>query len=184
MMASTSSTSSHHQPSSDLLKTLENLSSSWQRRKQHAAVPQQLGMRVFEIIALAGAIFIVAAAVHRIVQSIDAVYELMGRRARSPYASSSPWMSVMVAIVLLTAWHVWLGRLSYKAILKDESDVSNQRRSSWGRILGRIVVPLLLLSFGVHFLYGLFDSFTHPMPFVIPNINDGNEIEREIEGRK
>jgi hypothetical protein len=184
MLSNMSYTASHQQPTSGPLRTLENLSSSWQHRKQHAAIPQRLSMRFLEVIALVGAMFIVPTGIHRAVQGVDEVYELVGRRARSPYGSSSSWMSVIAAAILLMGWHVWLGRLSYKAIMEDESEVSKQRRSSWGRILGRIVVPLLLLSFGVHFLYQLFDKFAHPAPFITPNVNDGREIEWELEGSR
>jgi hypothetical protein len=178
MIPNMSSTASPQEPRSGPLRTLENLSSSWQQRKQYAAIPQRLVMRLLEVIALAGAMFIVPTSIHRAVQSVDEVYELLGRRARSPYGSSSSWMSVIVAAVLLTGWHVWLGRLSHKAILEDESEVSKERRSSsWGRILGRIVVPLLLLSFGVHFSYQLLDKFVHPAPFITPNVNGGREIQ-------
>jgi hypothetical protein len=166
---------------------MENLASRWQHGKRNAAIPQRLGMRLLEVIALAGAMFIVPTGIHRIVQSVDEVHELLGRRARSPYAPQLPMMSVLVATMLLAGWHIWVGRLSYKAIMEDEDDkarASKQGQSSWGRILGRIVIPLVLLSFGVHFVYMLFDKFANPAPFVTPNLTNGKEIAWESEGSR
>jgi hypothetical protein len=186
-MISNMSTTTSHQPSSDPWETMDNLVSRWQHGKQNAAVPQRLGMRLLEVIALAGAMFIVPTGFHRIVQSVDEVYELLGRRARSPYAPQPPLMSIVVATMLLAGWHIWLGRLSYKAIMEDEDDKtrdSKQSQTSWGRILGRIVIPLVLLSFGLHFVYMLFDKSANPAPFVTPNMTDGKEIEWELKGSR
>lgn len=79
-------------------------------------------------------------------------------------------------VVLLVGWHIWLGRLSYKTIVEDDGKVE----SSWGRILGRIVVPLLLLSFGVYFGIQVFGRMVSPIPYVTGNVNDAKEVEREL----
>jgi hypothetical protein len=92
--------------------------------------------------------YIVPTLIHSTVQSLDEVYELLGRRARSPYALSS----ILIASVLLVAWHVWIGRLSYKTVVEGSKRGSGV---SWGRVLGRVVVPVVLVVFGVDFAYGL-----------------------------
>jgi hypothetical protein len=145
-------------------------------------------MRLLEVVALAAAMFIVPASIHYVVQSIDETYEILGRRARSPYAPPTSVVSIAIANVLLVAWHVCLGRLSYSAIMEesDEGDIKKEetkpRRVYWGRVLGRIVVPMLLLSLGVHFVYQLAQRLSTPAPFITPNVIDAKEVERELAG--
>lgn len=160
----------HKQTSTDPMRTLDSLSTTWQHHKKTAAFPQRLGMRVLEVVALAAAMFIVPTFIHRVVQSFDDVYELLGRRARSPYSPAIPWTSVIISFVLLAGWHFWLGRLSYKTIIESNEDAGSKRRVSWGRVLGRIVMPLFLLSFGLQFAYLLFERITKPAPIVIGNV--------------
>ena len=85
-------------------------------------------------------------------------------------------MSVLLAVVLLAAWHAVLGKLSYK-IVEGE-----RRRNAWARFLGRIIIPLLLVSFAVHFAGQVVGRLARPAPFVTGNVNDGKEIERELDG--
>jgi cell division protein FtsB len=178
MITNMSSAATLQASSNSTLKTPHSLSSRWQQRKETAGFPQRLGMRIIEITILAAAMFIIPTTIHRIVQSLDEVYELLGRRARSPYAQAVPWTSALVATVLLLGWHVWLGRLSYKTIIEDQQKTSeSKKRVSWDRILGRIVIPLLLLSYGVHFAYQLFHRLANPAPLVTRNANDESELK-------
>jgi hypothetical protein len=156
--------------SSGPMRTLDSLSTSWQHYRNTAAISQRLGMRVLEVIALAAAMFIIPMFIHQVVRSFDDVYELLGRRARSPYSPAIPWRSVFVASVLLAGWHLWLGRLSYKTIVESNGDAGGKKRVSWGRVLGRIVLPLLLLSFGLQFAYLLSDRVTRPAPIITANL--------------
>jgi hypothetical protein len=126
-------------------------------------------MRVLEIIALAAAMFIVPTLIHQGVKSLDDVYELLGRRARSPYEPAIPWTSVVVAISILVVWHVWLGRMSYKTVVEGKRD-GGMDGISWGRVLGRIVIPFLLVVFGVQFAHQLFVRVTSPAPLVKGNV--------------
>lgn len=164
------STTHHKQTSNGFMSTLDSLSTTWQNHRNTAALPQRLGMRILEIVALAAAMFIVPMSIHRVVQSLDDVYELLGRRARSPYSPSVPWTSVIIAVVLLAGWHLWLGRLSYKTIIESSENSRSKSKVSRGRVLGRIVIPLLLLAFGVQFAYQLFERVTKPLPLVTGNI--------------
>jgi len=112
----------------------------------------RLSMRFLESSTLAATMLFVPALMHRIVQSLDNVYELLGRRARSPYEPVVPWTSLFIATFLLLGWHVWLGRLSYKTVVEGSG---GKGKVSWGRVLGRIVVPFLLLSLWVQFVWQL-----------------------------
>ncbi|KAF2821173.1 hypothetical protein CC86DRAFT_110150 [Ophiobolus disseminans] len=153
--------------STTTLQSLSSLSTRWHTHKKTSPLPHRLAMRILEIVALAGAMFIVPTGIHRIVQSFDEVYELLGRRARSPYTPATPWVSVLVAGVLLAGWQVCLGRLSYTAVMEVEG--ARGRRSPWGRVLGRIIMPILLLSLGVHFAYQLLGAVIRPAEFVVQN---------------
>jgi hypothetical protein len=142
---------------------MDNLS-SYQHHKSTANLPLHLAMRLLQVLALAAAMFIVPTLMHRIVQSLDDVYELLGRRARSPYEPAIPYTSVFIATVLLLGWHVWLGRLSYKTVVEGSGE---KGRVSWGRVLGRIVVPFLLLSLGLQFVWELSAGVSDPARVVV-----------------
>jgi hypothetical protein len=165
-----SSTTYHKQTSTGLMQTLDSISTTWQHHRNNATLPQRLGMRIVEVIALAVAMFIVPTFIHQVVRSFDDMYELLGRRSRSPYSPAIPWSSVIISTILLAGWHLWLGRLSYKTIVESSDDAGSKRRVSWGRVLGRIVLPLLLLSFGLQFAHLLFDRVTKPAPIVTGNV--------------
>jgi len=190
-MASTSTPSLHATPSSaNPINALDSLTSNWDTRRHNASPIARLGMRILEVIALAATMFIVPRLIHHGVQCFDEVYEVLGRRARSPYAPSLPIASFAIAGVLMVVWHVWLGRLSYSAIMEDgagqtkqiKTQSASQRRVSWGRILGRIVIPLVLLSLAVKFSFQLVQRLANPLPWITPNVNDAMEVQREIDG--
>lgn len=138
-----------------------NLLSSYQKHKSTASLPLRLSMRFLEVSTLAATMLIVPALIHRIVRSLDDVYELLGRRARSPYEPVVPWTSLFIATVLLVGWHVWLGRLSYKTVVEGSG---GKGRVSWGRVLGRIVVPILLLLLWLQFVWELCHKLSCPAP--------------------
>ncbi|KAH8723656.1 hypothetical protein GQ44DRAFT_620017 [Phaeosphaeriaceae sp. PMI808] len=178
----------HQQPSLNP----NTLSSQWQQTRKNAGAPFRLSMRFIEVVVLAATMFIVSTSIHFAVQSLDSVYKALDRRARSPFTSSNPWTSIVIASVLLVGWHACLGRMSYRAVMEDSSEgldssvkkphEGGSKGVSWGRVLGRIVVPLLLLSFTVHFTYFFLDRLRSPATFVVPNINDVKEIEEELRG--
>jgi hypothetical protein len=101
------------------------------------SLPFRLLNLTLQTLLLAAALYLIPTSIHHIVLSLDTIHELLGRRARSPYAPDIPWTSVLIA------WHVWLGRMSYKA--------SGKGAGAWGKVLGRIVVPGAVIMFGVLF---------------------------------
>jgi hypothetical protein len=157
--------SSSQQPYKNPLTAMDHLATQWHHSRQTTILPLRLAMRVLEIVALAAAMFIVPTFIHQGVKSLDDVYELLGRRARSPYEPAVPWTSVLIAVLVMTGWHVWLGRLSYKTVVEGKGD-----GVSWGRVLGRIVIPFLLVVFGVQFAHQLFVRVTSPAPLVKENV--------------
>jgi hypothetical protein len=127
-------------------------------------------MRALEITALAATMFIVPTFMHKGVTALDDVYELLGRRARSPYEVDVPWSSVVIAMVCMAGWHVWLGRLSYKTVVESSSDgLEGKGRISWGRVLGRVIIPLLLVVFGVQFAVQVVGRVVRPALLVKGN---------------
>jgi hypothetical protein len=192
-MAFTATPSLHASPSSsNPINALDSLISNWDTRRHNANSIARLGMRILEVIALAAAMFIVPGLIHYGVQCIDEIYEVLGRRARSPYAPSIPIISFAIAGVLLVAWHIWLGRLSYSAIMEQgagqtkqkgaqTTEKTSEKRVSWGRILGRIVIPLVLLSLAMNFSSQLIQRLANPNPWITPNVNDAVEVQREID---
>jgi hypothetical protein len=46
---------------------------------------------------------------------------------------------------------VWLGRLSYKTVVEGRK----VGQVSWGRVLGRVVVPAVVLVLGIEFAWGV-----------------------------
>ena len=132
------------------------------------------------------------------VQGLDEIYELLDRRAQSPYVTIS-WMSIVVAAVILLGWHIWLGRLSYRTDLEAASiplDTAStteekehlkekrvqEKRISWGRILSRLVIPCLLLTLGSHFLFEISTRFKDPRPQITPNTVDMQEAIGQVYG--
>ncbi|KAH7084272.1 hypothetical protein FB567DRAFT_78585 [Paraphoma chrysanthemicola] len=173
-------------PASASLSTLTSGINRWQHRKNTSGIPLRLSMRLLEVIALAASMFVLPAGVHYIVQVFDETYEIVGRRARSPYDASLSGISIAIAGLLSLAWHLWLGRLSYTAIMEEQRVVSNgdeqTRKISWGRILGRIVIPTALLSLGVHFTIQFVQRIGMG-PFVTSNVIDAKEVEMDLKGR-
>ena len=142
-------------------------------------------MRIVEILGLAIAMLLIPTLIHSGVRSLDSIYEILDRRARSPYAEVS-WAGVGVAVVVLVGWHVWLGRLSYFVVLepaasRDDARVEG-RKVSWGRILGRVVIPLLLLFLGMTFAWKIAHGVVSPKDVVVRNTVDMQEGIGQLYG--
>ncbi|EMD62330.1 hypothetical protein COCSADRAFT_172804 [Bipolaris sorokiniana ND90Pr] len=160
-----------HPRANDLMSLLWN----WHLHKRETTLFRRLGMHSLEIAGLSTAMLIIPLIMHRVVQGFDEMYDILGRRAKSPYAQLS-WVNIAFAFVMLVGWHLWLGRLTYLTVLESDVDEekddgrkdeitalsSSAERSkngsgkggiSWSRILGRILIPLLLVTLGLHFGY-------------------------------
>ncbi|KAI4699022.1 hypothetical protein J4E81_004913 [Alternaria sp. BMP 2799] len=175
-----------------------SLLSHWHVRKAETTFLKRLSMRGLEVVALAAAMLFVPLIMHRAVQGLDEIYELLGRRAQSPYATTS-WMSIAAAATMLLAWHIWLGRLSYRTILEATSiplgttstteekeylkeKTAQEERISWGRILSRLVIPCLLLTLGSHFVFEIFTRIKDPRPRITLNTVDMQEAIGQLYG--
>jgi hypothetical protein len=187
--------STTHPRTNELLSLLLH----WHVHKAETTFLKRLSMRGLEVVALAAAMLFVPLTMHRAVQGLDEIYELLGRRAQSPYAAT-PWTSVAIAAVMLLVWHIWLSRLSYQTILEatsipldttsstvEEKEHLKEKRSqeeriSWGRILSRLVIPCLLLTLGSHFLFNIFTRIKHPNPTITPNAVDMQEAIGQLYG--
>ncbi|KAI4919146.1 hypothetical protein J4E85_009403 [Alternaria conjuncta] len=175
-----------------------SLISHWHVHKAETTFLKRLSMRGLEVVALAAAMLFVPVTMHRAVQGLDEIYELLGRRARSPYATTS-WMSIAAAATMLLGWHIWLGRLSYRTILEaastpletssttEEKEYLKEKkvqeeRISWGRILSRLVIPCLLLTLGSHFVFEIFTRIKDPRPRITLNTVDMQEAIGQLYG--
>lgn len=175
-----------------------SLLSHWHVRKAETTFLKRLSMRGLEVVALAAAMLLVPLTMHRAVQGLDEIYELLGRRAQSPYATTS-WMSIAAAATMLLGWHIWLGRLSYRTILEATSipletastteekeylkeKKAQEERISWGRILSRLVIPCLLLTLGSHFVFEIFTRIKDPRPRITLNTVDVQEAIGQLYG--
>jgi hypothetical protein len=177
---------------------LLSLLTNWHVHKRETTFLKRLGMRGLEVVALATAMLIVPTIIHQGVRSVDELYELLGRRARSPYTGVS-WIGVVVAVVLMLGWHVWLGRLSFRIILEplrtskaddnasndmpEQRDVRGQEeRISWGRVLGRIIIPSLLSLLGTQYAWKIGQRVVTPKEMVVRNTVDMQEAVGQLYG--
>lgn len=187
--------STTHPRTNDFLSLL----SHWHVRKAESTFLTRLSMRCLEVVALAAAMLFVPLTMHCAVQSLDEIYELLGRRAQSPYAAAS-WTGIAIAVAMLLAWHIWLRRLSYRTNLEapltrmnDATIPPVQRKAleerklhaiqiSWGRILSRRVIPGLLLTLGSHFIFQIITRIKDPRPRITPNTVDMQEAMGQLYG--
>lgn len=118
----------------------------------------RLSITVLKIFLMAIVMFLVPRTIHSIVHNFDILQEITGRRARSPFELYVRWgRSVIVALGLLVTWHEVLRRLSYRIVSKDnggDAFVKTGREEkrgllnvSWGTVLGRVIIPGMLLGF-------------------------------------
>jgi uncharacterized protein YneF (UPF0154 family) len=174
--------------------------SQWHVNKRETTFSKRLGMCMLEIVGVAMAMFILPWLMQCVVQDMDEVYELLGRRARSSHTSMS-WISLILAMLLLLGSHVWLARLSYHTVLEsttikpreNSSDINTSttiapetgpkgsgHRVSWARILSRIVIPSLLLGLGFHFSYEVVQRIRNPNPPITKNTVDMQEAMAQL----
>lgn len=179
----------------------------WHVHKHETTFFKRLGMRSLEVVALAAAMLLVPITMQCAIQGFDEIYEILGRRARSPYEKMC-WMDVLLCVVLMVGWHLWLGRLTYWTVLeggtmemeqekneKEEKSAesselvdsketeSEERRITWSRVLGRAIIPALLVTFGLQFGYQVLRRSTvDPRPLVTRNDVDMQEAMAQLYG--
>ncbi|KAF2800984.1 hypothetical protein K505DRAFT_355234 [Melanomma pulvis-pyrius CBS 109.77] len=122
-----------------------------------SAVPLGLLYRPLKLVVQAGAFVFASKFIHQLVQCLDEIYDATGRRSRSKFEKVQ-WGRVVLGVLLLAGWQVWLARLSGMVVVEegrgggqgDDRGLEKQREEfttgvSWGRILGRILVPAFLV---------------------------------------
>ncbi|PSN71529.1 hypothetical protein BS50DRAFT_631469 [Corynespora cassiicola Philippines] len=135
------------------------------------------------------AMYIVPKTIHGSVQCIGAIEELLGRRARSKF-DRIPWMQISVGVLLLFAWQIVLIRVSYQAVLDEPLLPENEEQStnvhvqekaverkaeeadktiSWGRVLGRLVVPGFIFIFLTIWGIRIALMAINPKPLMVEN---------------
>jgi len=111
-----------------------------------------------KLLVQACAFFLVSKSIHSLVHSLDAVYDTVGRRSRTKFERVE-WGRLVLGVTLLVGWHVLLVKLSIlssdfsvgKEVLDEEERVGKSTKLSWGRLLGRVVIPAVLILAGAGF---------------------------------
>jgi len=151
----------------------------WNTAKRSSPLLKRLVMRCLEVIALAAVMLVIPFAIHGAMLCFDDFDDFLGRRARSPYSQIS-WISVVGAMTMVAAWTLVLGRLGYLVDVEvgeervqctgGASGRKTQRRVSWGRVLGRISIPLILVTLTGHLALDFLRRVAEPMPYITANV--------------
>lgn len=127
----------------------------------HSAISSSLLYKPLKLVAQAGAFVFLSKFIHQLVQCLDEIYDATGRRSRSKFEKLQ-WGRVVLGVLLLAGWQVWLVRLSGMVVVEEEGKGRGQGDDhgpekqgeksktsvSWGRILGRILIPAFLVCSG------------------------------------
>jgi hypothetical protein len=126
-------------------------------------------------IAVALAMFLIPRTIHLFVQCFDNLQEMLGRRARSPWETQVLCGNgAFIAAVAIIFWHDVLISLSRIVIVEEDVDdgkTPNERSVTWGRILAKAIIPLVVLGFLVIFVWKNVWSYP-PRQFVTANTAD------------
>lgn len=127
-----------------------------------------LSILLFKIVATAMAMIIVPRTIHIIVQCFDDLYEMLGRRARSPWETQTLWgYGAFAALVIMLFLHDTFSRLSSNVILNEDLEKEwarqnkygnrswKERKVTWERILVKMVIPMLVMGFFVSMAWGV-----------------------------
>jgi hypothetical protein len=101
---------------------------------------------------MALAMLLVPRMMHALVLCLDDLYEMLGRRAASPWEMQVlSGKGIVLGLVVMIVMHHVLVRLSYCAILDEDGSTGEKGKQTavqdpitWERVLMRIIVPLLL----------------------------------------
>lgn len=114
-------------------------------------ITMRLSIFVVKVTGTALAMFLVPRLIHVLVCSLDDLYEMIGRRAVSPWETqSSSGHGVLVGLVAMAVMHHLLSRIGYGAIFnKDLSDskkpgARKEEGLTWEKVLMRVIIPVLL----------------------------------------
>lgn len=123
------------------------------------------------------AFYIIPLTIHKTVQSVDTLYDLLDRRARSPYEAPISFASMLIAGGLIMGWHVCLAVLGYVAVDDEDGQGERGKRKgsgegvgwNWDRILGKVVIPFGLLVLGIQFGWEIIGKFMEPGDLAVGN---------------
>lgn len=166
--------------------------SQWHINKRDASLSKRLGMRSLEVVGVATAMLILPALIHSAVQCLNDLYELLGRRARSPYTQVS-WINIFLAVLLLVGAHVWLGRVTslgstseHRAVVEDTKtnvqDGGPKKHVTWAEFLSRVVIPLILLVLRAQITYQVGKRLKNPNSLITKNTVDMQEAMAQLYG--
>lgn len=135
----------HAGPSSSIPRTLI-------RHIMH--VTTRLSLLILRIVGTATAMLLLPRTIHLGVQCLDDMYEMLSRRARSPWETQVLWGNgVMAGLAIMFVLIDLLRRISYGIILNEDDDEEREgnklwlgREVSWEKVLMRVILPVLLVQ--------------------------------------
>ncbi|KAF1974932.1 hypothetical protein BU23DRAFT_423678, partial [Bimuria novae-zelandiae CBS 107.79] len=114
--------------------------------------------RALQLCALSLALYIVPAAIQHVVISLSAFYELLGRRARTPFDEVG-FARVALGAAVLVVWHAVLITVSYSSA---RANGGHAKHEVWSRVLSRVLVPAYLVGALGAFGYALVSRIAGP----------------------
>ena len=122
----------------------QSLLSRYHTLRASSSLPQRAALRAIELVLLSFSLFIVPAAIHHVVRSLNTLYEVTGRRARTTFDDVGAG-SVVLGAAVLVLWHGVLIALGYKTV--------GRRDGAWSRVLSRVLIPVYLVGAMVGFVW-------------------------------
>ncbi|KAF2629049.1 hypothetical protein BU25DRAFT_26109 [Macroventuria anomochaeta] len=114
----------------------------------------RLSILLLKVVGTAIAMFLVPRIIHIMVQCFDNLYDMLGRRAHSPWETQTLWgYGALAALAIMIILHDLLFRLSNNVILNEDIEMEwakqkkhgyrtwKERKVTWERILARLVIP-------------------------------------------
>lgn len=121
---------------------------------RHAnSIATRLSILLLKVVAAALAMLFIPRTIHTLVQCLDDIYELLDRRATSPWKTQSfTGYGAIIGLVVMVVLHYLLFQVGCYVILDEDSKTTRSddgvrlKKSSitWERVLMRIIVPMFL----------------------------------------
>ncbi|KAF1930176.1 uncharacterized protein M421DRAFT_3921 [Didymella exigua CBS 183.55] len=116
------------------------------------SIATRLTTLIVKVIGTALAVFLVPRTIHVLVLCLDGLYEMLGRRAASPWELQSfSGFGAVVGLLIMAVLHHLLFLIGYGAIFDEdlsgpykEGAEKGKRGVTWERVLMRVIIPLFL----------------------------------------
>ncbi|KAJ8117011.1 hypothetical protein OPT61_g1696 [Boeremia exigua] len=132
--------------------------------RHFTSVTARLSIILLKVIGTAVAMILLPRTIHISVQCLDSLYELLGRRARSPWDTDDPWgYGALAGLAIMVVLHDLLRRISYNVVLSEnvEAEQTGEEhrvngmwkpwKETWEKSLMRVLLPVLIYG-GLYFM--------------------------------